>query len=89
MAFILRISASGKYGDNRFALSPRNCRIGRLPVPAAAVRLILPYIFAELDRDPYVRGFHRAVESVEPDPRNNLVVTYRPDMAGELFRGDF
>lgn len=81
LSFILQGNATGRYGRNLFSLSPENCRIGRLPVPGWAIRPFLPYILARLDRNRYVRIFHRTVETVEPDEKHNLIVTYQPDMA--------
>ena len=87
--FILRGSSACRYGGNRFVLSPENCRVGLLPVPAWMIRPFLPKILAEVDKNSYVQLFHQAVETIEVDPEKRLIVTYRPAVARTQLPGVF
>lgn len=87
--FTLRGSVSGRYGNNRFELEPENCRIGSLPVPAWAVRSVLPHVFDRLNRKKHVQFFHMAVETIEQDKDHNIIVTYRPAQARAMPRKGF
>lgn len=87
---VLSMVARVRYEEDTFTVLPLECRIGSLPIPNSLVnKHVIPRVLAELERNSYIQMFHRAVESIQQDQDNNLVIRYIPDYAKMFAQGMF
>ena len=87
---VLSITMRFSYAGDTFTVIPLECRIGRLPIPCRLVhKHVIPRVLAELENSSAIQIFHRAVESIQQDSKNNLVIRYIPDYAKMFSRGMF